>query len=140
MKILLAVDGSPVSQRAVKHAVKLIGKLNEPAELALLHADAPLMQAAAIKLGADAVQRYHDENGHYATRGARSALNRAKVPFTEILRVGDPAQVIVEQARKGRFDMVVMGSHGHGALQGLLLGSVARKVIALSQVPLLVVR
>jgi nucleotide-binding universal stress UspA family protein len=140
VKILLAVDGSPISMRAVKEAVKLIRQLSEPAELVLFYADTPLPQAAAVKLGADAVKLYHEENGDYATKAARAALNRAKVPYARVLAVGEPAESIVKHAQKGRFDLIVMGSHGRGALQGLLLGSVARKVMALGDTPVLVVR
>lgn len=140
MKILLAVDGSPISTRAAKHAIKLMRLLAEPAELVLFHADPPLLQAAAVKLGVEAVHRYHTENSRFATRTAHAALTRAKVPFTEMLVVAEPAEAIIRQAKKGRFDLIVMGSHGRGALQGLLLGSVAGKVIAHCDTPVTVVR
>ena len=140
MKILLAVDGSPISTRATKFAIKLARTLSKPVELVLFHADPPLLQAAAIKLGADAVQRYHAENSQFAIKSAQAALTRAKVPFTEKLVVAEPAEAIVQHAKKGRFDLVVMGTHGRGALQGLLLGSVAGKVIAHGETPVTVVR
>lgn len=140
MKILLAVDGSPVSRRAVQHVVRMARQLASPSDLVLFHADAPLLQAVAIKLGAEAVRQYHEENGRAATRDARSVLKRAHLPFEALLRVGDPAEAIVKEAKRGRYDLVVMGTHGRGALEGLLLGSVARKVIAQSPVPVTVVR
>lgn len=140
MKILLAVDGSPVSTQATKFATKLLRQLSEPAELVLFHADPPLLQAAAVKLGIDAVKRYHDENNAFAVKGARASLNRAQVKFSELLVVAEPAEAIVQHAKKGRFDLIVMGSHGRGALKGLLLGSVASKVIAHGETPVTVVR
>jgi len=140
MKILLAVDGSPVSTHATKFAIKLVRELAEPSELVLFHADPPLLQAAAIKLGVEAVQRYHAENNQFAIKSAQATLNRAKVTFTENLVVAEPAEAIVKQAKKGRFDLIVMGTHGRGALKGLLLGSVAGKVIAHGTTPVTVVR
>lgn len=140
MKILLAVDGSPISTRAAKHAIKLVRLLAEPAELVLFHADPPLLQAVAVKLGLQAVQRYHAENGKFATRAARAALTRAQVAYTEALVVAEPAEAIIQQAKKHRFDLIVMGSRGRGALQGLLLGSVVGKVIANCDTPVTVVR
>ena len=140
MKILLAVDGSDVSTRAVKHVIGLARQMAAPPELVLLNADPPLLQAAAVKIGIEGVKRYHQENGEYATKSARTALNRAKVPFTEKLVVADPAEAIIEQARKGRHDLIVMGSHGRGAIKGLLLGSVTSKVIANCDTPVTVVR
>lgn len=140
MKILLAVDGSPVSSHAVKHVVKLARQLAAPAELILFHADPPLMQAVAVKLGVEQLSRYHADNSRHATKAARAALARAQVPFTELLVVGEPAEAIVRHAAKIRAEVIVMGTHGHGALQGLLLGSVATKVIAHGDIPVTVVR
>ena len=139
MKILLAVDGSPMSTRAARHAAKLVKKMPD-ATLTLLNVDPPLMQAVAVKLGVDASHRYHAENGQFATRGARTLLRRLRLPFEERMVVGEPAERIAHEAKTGRYDLVVMGSHGRGALQGLLLGSVASKVIALTEVPVTVVR
>lgn len=139
MKILLAVDGSPMSTRAARHAAKLVQKMPD-ATLTLLNVDPPLMQAAAVKLGVDATHRYHAENGQFAIRGARTALRRLRVPFEELLVVGEPAERIAHEVKKGRYEHVVMGSHGRGALKGLLMGSVASKVIALTEVPVTLVR
>lgn len=72
MKILPAVDGSPTSARAVAHAVKLMRQL-PAAQLTLLHADPPLLQAAVTKIGAEAATRCHLENGRYATRSAHAS-------------------------------------------------------------------
>ena len=140
MKILLAVDGSPASRRAVQHAIRLSKQLAKPAAITLFNADMPLLRAAAAKLGADAVREYHADNGEYAIRDARALLKRAKLPFRELLVVADPAEAIVREAKTGKHALVVMGTRGRGALEGLLLGSVARKVIAQSSVPVTVVR
>ncbi|MGV8943430.1 universal stress protein [Thermomonas sp.] len=59
MKILVAVDGSPISAKAVKFAINLVRQLAEPPKLTLFYADPPLLNAAAIKLGAAAVKEYH---------------------------------------------------------------------------------
>ena len=140
MKILVAVDGSDIATRAARHAARLASQLVVPPELVLFNADPPLMQAVAVKLGVDQAHRYHAENGSYAIRAARAALKRAHVAFRELLVVGDPDAAIVREAKKGRYDLIVMGTHGRGALQGLLMGSVARKVLAQSPVPVMVVR
>ena len=54
--------------------------------------------------------------------------------------IGDPASMIVDVAKGGKFDLIVMGSHGRGALGSLVLGSVTAKVIAQCTIPVLVVR
>lgn len=140
MKILLAVDGSPISLRAAKFVAKLAKAMAEPPQVILFNADPPLMQAVAIKLGLQAAARYHAENGAYATKAARAALKRAHVAFTEQLVVSEPAASIVKAAQTGRCDLIVMGSHGHTALQTLFVGSVTAKVIAQGDIPVVVAR
>jgi nucleotide-binding universal stress UspA family protein len=54
--------------------------------------------------------------------------------------VGDPAAEIARLAETGRFDLVVMGSHGHGSLARIALGSVTTKVLAKCSRPVLIVR
>lgn len=140
MKILLAVDGSEIGQAAVKHLVALGKELAKQPDVILLYVDPPLLRAVALELGSDGVERYHAENGDYALKKARAALKRARIPFTEKVLVGEPAETIVKQAKAGKADLVVMGTHGRGALKRLLVGSVALKVIATSPVPVVVAR
>ena len=55
-------------------------------------------------------------------------------------QVGPAGELIARAASEGGFDLVLMGSHGHGALANLVLGSVATQVLARCQVPVLLVR
>ena len=59
---------------------------------------------------------------------------------TFVHTVGQAAESIARQAEDGKFDMVVMGSSGHGEVLNLVLGSVATKVLAKSTVPVLLIR
>src|SRR5688572_9901203 len=140
MKILLAVDGSAISLRAAKFVAKLSKQLAEPPTVILFNADPPLMQAVAIKLGLQAVTKYHADNGAYALKGARAALKRARSAFTEKLVIGEPAPSIIKSAKTERCDLIVMGSHGHTALNTLFVGSVTAKVIAQGDIPVVVAR
>ncbi len=140
MKILVAVDGSPISTKAVKFAISLAKQLSEPPMLTLFYADPPLISAAATKLGPAATKTYHDDNVNYAVKSARTALRRARLEFDEDLVVAQPAQAIVRAATKGRYDMIVMGSRGRSAISGLFLGSVTSKVIANCEIPVTVAR
>lgn len=140
MKILVAVDGSPISTKAVKFAINLVHQLSEQPKLTLFYADAPLLNAAAIKLGPTAMKQYHDGNVQFATKAARTALKRAHVVFDEQNVVAVPAVAIVRFAQRGKFDMIIMGSRGRSGLTGLLLGSVTSKVIANCEIPITIVR
>lgn len=140
MKILLAVDGSEIGLAAVRHLVELSKSLAETPTVTLLYVDPPLLRSVALELGGDGVERYHAENGTYALKKARTALKRAQIPFIEKVLVGEPAESIVKQAKAAKADLIVMGTHGRGALKQLLVGSVALKVIATSPVPVVVAR
>lgn len=63
------------------------------------------------------MHRYHAGNGTFA---AKAALTARRLAFTEPLVVAKPAEAILAKVSKRRFDLFVMGSHGRGALQGLL--------------------
>lgn len=140
MKILLAVDGSDNSTRATKFVINLAKDLAAPPTVVLMHVDAPLLNAVAVKLGAQGTADYHADNSRLAFKGARAALTRAKLAFETLAAVGEPDATIVNAAAKQRADLIVMGSHGRTALSGLLMGSVTTKVIAQSKVPVTVVR
>jgi hypothetical protein len=58
---------------------------------------------------------------------------------TRVLR-GNPAEVILQSVREGDYDLVVMGSHGHGRLHRALLGSVSFRVLQDSPVPVMLIR
>ena len=140
MKILIAIDGSKAAALAVKSAIDLAKGMSKAPTLVLMHADVPLMRRVAAELGTEGTRRYHQENHDYAMKAARTALKRAKLEFTEKLVVDDAGPAIVKAAKAGKFDLVVMGSHGHGTLGNLVMGSVATQVLAHCGVPVMLVR
>ena len=62
------------------------------------------------------------------------------VSVTTLLVEGPPARALIERARSGAFDLIVMGSHGHGRLHQSLLGCVSQKVLHASPIPVLLIR
>lgn len=142
MKILLPVDGSPSSARAVRYVIRHWGGPEETARasLVLLHVDPVLSAGVARYLTAQDIARFHEDNAKSALRNARRALHQASLPFEELHQIGEPPEVITRLAGKLRCDLVAMGSHGWGALLSLMLGSVVVKVLANSRVPVLVIR
>lgn len=140
MRILLAVDGSPVAARAARFVARLATKLKEMPQVILLNVDEPLLRSVAIELGVNGVAKYHADNGKYALKTAKAVLNRADVAYDEQLLVGNPAESIVKFAGKAKCDLVVMGSHGRSSFQSLFLGSVTTKVLGHAQIPVTIVR
>src|SRR5574340_307666 len=82
--------------------------------------------------------------GHYADssekvfKPIRAFCAQRGIDAVFVAKVGLPAEVIASTATKGRFDLLMMGSHGHGAIGSLVMGSVATKVMASCQTPLLI--
>lgn len=140
MKILLAVDGSECSLTAVRYVIRHRGMFGDDSLPTLLYVDPPFVERAQTVLGAAGVQQAHEHNARTAFRKATQLLKRARIPYETVLQVGDPGPRIARHAADGRYDMVVLGSHGHGALAGLMLGSVVTKVLATCAVPVLVTR
>jgi nucleotide-binding universal stress UspA family protein len=145
--ILVGVDGSAHSLKAVDFAVDLASKYN--AELILLKviADRP------SGLDPEVEEYAHSEHiplpaAELALAMADKILDNARLEArakgaTQILveqSFGDPAEEIVTAARDRDIDLIVVGNRGHGRLAGLLLGSVAQKVVSLAHCPVVVVR
>ena len=140
MRILLPVDGSPCSTRAVRYVVKHFQSFGKHARLTLVHVDSPMLERVSKYVGPEDLARFHEKNAVAAMGGARRVLEKARITFWERQLVGDAAASIARTAKEERSDLIVMGSHGRGALSALLLGSVVSKTLALTRVPVLVVR
>ena len=140
MKILIPVDGSKFSKAAVDFVASratLIGK--DPA-IELLNVQAPVPARAAGVVGKAAVKSYHDEEAARVLKPATAALARAGLAALSGYAVGHAAEEIAHRADKDDVDLIVMGSHGHGALLQLVLGSVTSGVLARTTKPMLLVR
>ena len=57
-----------------------------------------------------------------------------------IVERGNPVEKIIEHSEKEKYDLIVMGTHGHGTLEDAMIGSTARRVVRRSKIPVLVVR
>lgn len=137
-KILLAVDGSKTAERAAKHVVAL--KAGGFAfEVLLLNVQPEWAPARTRDEKREGV-RLHLEASERAMRPAKAQLAQAGIAFKGALRVGDAAAQILKTAREARCDQIVMGTRGLGALTGLVLGSVAMKVVQLSKTPVTLVK
>jgi len=146
-RILAAVDGSASSLKAVDLAADLAEKYN--AELVLVTVEREYVPEITEELRAYAraehITDLASDPGFSAAEnvlaGARlKAQAKAGPRVSTEVGSGDPAEAIIDLARNRNADLIVIGSRGHGRLAGLLLGSVAQKVVAHALCPVLVVR
>lgn len=142
MKILVPVDGSKCSNRAVDHLIKKLGWFKGGAEIHLLNVQhqIPYGRRVTSVVGHDRIAKYHQEEGLAALKSARRRLDAAKVNYQYHIGVGDEAEVICHYARDKGVDQIFMGTRGLGRVSTLMLGSVATKVIHLCPVPVLLVK
>lgn len=145
MKILLAVDGSEFTIKAALFLITHLQWLKEPPELHLLHIKAQIpaglaaARARAI-LGDVAIDSYYQEESAAALAPAEKILRENNIAFQSSYKVGEAAHEIQHYAEEQLMDLIVMGSHGHGALVSVVMGSVTTKVLALTNIPVLIVR
>ncbi len=141
MKILVAIDGSPQALAALETLAGKFDFFRDPPSLLLLNVHLPVAHKAATAwVGKEAVENYYREEGEAALADAVAFLNTRGVPFRAERRIGDPADEIAKLASSEHCDLIAMGTHGHGALATLVLGSVANKVLAVSEVPVLLMK
>lgn len=141
MKILLAIDGSEVSLRAVRALIDHVQWFRDRPDIHLLHVHAPIPVGLALKhVSPETLDRHYREEGEAELAPALSLLQAAGLGVTPHIHVGQPAEVIVHQARELGCNLICLGSHGRGAVATAVLGSVAAKVLHLSPVPVMLNR
>ncbi len=140
LRILVAVDGSESSDRAVSHLLKKLAWYKDGVEVHLLNVQPPLPAQVARVVPGSQLHDYHRENGEAVLASARAILDAAQVPYVTHIGVGEPAHVITGYAKEKSIDQIVMGTRGLGQVAGIVLGSVTTKVIGLAEVPVLLVK
>jgi nucleotide-binding universal stress UspA family protein len=141
-KVLVPIDGSATSLRALDILMQKRTLYRVPAELEihLLNVQHPVSGDVGAFVDHDQIKRYYREQSLETLQPARDRLDKAGIPYIFHIGVGDPGEVIALYAKEKGCDQIVMGTRGRGELAGLLLGSVAWKVMHLAEVPILLVK
>lgn len=139
MKILLAVDGSAYTKKMLAYLSthELFANGHEYTAFTVQPMLPPRARAA---LGKEIVEQYFSEEAEKILAPVGKFLLRHGIDAKSSWKAGHAGECIAKFADSGKFDLVVMGSHGHGTLVNLVMGSVATKVLANCQVPVLLVR
>lgn len=140
-KILIPVDGSPASLRALDFAIQTLVR-GEGDSLVLLHVQ-NLGSVDMAGFSAAIPDFVTDAAALASTRALQDAVGKCEsshIAFKSIARAGPVGAVIAEVAREECVGQIVMGTRGLGGVQGLLLGSVATQVIHLANVPVTLIK
>jgi nucleotide-binding universal stress UspA family protein len=138
-KILVATDGSPSSTEAVAFGVELAAE--HASELIFVHVVPTLdvVPATGFGIGGAFPHEVSDYDRTLLDEAAAVAAEHEIFSTTAILR-GDTVDEIVAHADSHDVDLIVVGSRGHGAIAGALLGSVSLGLLGESKRPILIVK
>lgn len=141
MNILLAADGSEYTKRAARYLAGYVADLKSKPTVHVLHVHAAMpYRGVASVVGKKAIEKYQAEECEKALAVARKELDNAGVDYEPAWTTGDVAEEVKEFARKHGIDLIVMGSHGHGAFTSFAVGSTGARILATCKVPVLIVR
>ena len=141
MKILLAVDGSPFTKKMLAYLAaheELVAAGRH--DYTALTVQAALPPRARAALSKDMVDEYYAEESAKVLEPVSKFLAQSGITVQARAEVGPAGEVIAKIAEEGKFDLIIMGTHGHGSLGKLVMGSVSTQVLANCSVPVMLIR
>jgi nucleotide-binding universal stress UspA family protein len=140
MKILAPVDGSSYTKRMLAYVAAHEEWLGAQHSYTVLNVQAAIPPRAAAVIDKADLKAYYETESEKVFKPIRAFFAKQGIQAQYLAKVGHAADVIAQQADKGDYDLVVLGSHGQSALMNLVMGSVATKVIAHCKLPVLLLR
>jgi len=156
-RILYATDLSQTARHAVRYACSIAGKYG--AKVTVLHVVPDRLEELSSDAGTDISKQIENKDENFNKDEIEDAKTRIRnrihqtsqdvikemphCPLSEgdiLVKTGDSVRQIVSVAQEENYDLVIMGTHGHGKLAESIIGSVAQGVIAECAKPVLVVR
>ena len=138
-KVLLPVDGSEHSDQATRYIVGFV-KEHGPVEVHLANVEPEPVAWQTRGMENSAIDAHLTALAHRSMKSAQDILKKAGVPHHTHVKRGDVAQSLATLADKLGCDTIVIGTRGLGAVSGLALGSVTRKLLHLSRIPVICVK
>lgn len=140
MKILLAVDGSAYTQKALSFIVDHKHLLGADRELIVIHVQMPLPTGFNVIMGFEKAQELHAIEAENIFRPVRKFLDNHAVTYRCLTGIGPIVKEIIDAAKAEHVHLIIMGTHGRDLVGQAVMGSVAQKVVAHSIVPVMLVK
>lgn len=140
MKILFAADGSKFTKKALAFLATHENLAGPEDEVVVLHVQPPVPPRVKTMVGAGIVNDYYKDESAKVLDPITRFLKRHPAPYRTKWVVGAPSDEILKAATREKAHMIVMGTHGHGLISRALMGSVAQKVVADADIPVLLVK
>ncbi len=138
-RILVAIDGSKMSNKALKSALQIAKE--RYSKVGVIHVEKNVMLSE--NMTTDSIDEIYSKITHEVDGLFDEAKALAKEEDLEIdthYVMGDPAVQIVKTAEQENYQLIIMGSRGLGAIKGIVMGSVSYKVLQLSHCPVLIIK
>jgi nucleotide-binding universal stress UspA family protein len=141
MKILIAVDGSPHTQKALDYLAAHRGMFVDGHQLIVVHVTTGVPGHVARHLSKEVVRDYYAEENAKVIEPVKAFLAKHDITgYTVEPRHGHAAEEILKAAGEAGAELIMMGTHGHGIFGRALMGSVATKVISETDISVLLVQ
>jgi nucleotide-binding universal stress UspA family protein len=137
-RILVAYDGSEGSRTALKRGIELAQALD--AELVSISIEEHLPYYAASISEVKATKEQVDEHFRALTKQARDVAALSGLTMETIVQQGHEVERIVGAAKEGRFDLLIIGYHGHSRIFERAMGSTAQSIVRHAPCPVLVAK
>lgn len=141
MKIVVAVDGSAYTKKALDYLVANRAQFVDGNELVLVNVSAAIPPHASRHISKELLNEYYSDESAKVLEPVKAQLSQLGVSNYSIqTRHGNAAAEIVAAAKEVQAGLIVLGTRGHGALGRALMGSVATNVIADAEMSVLLVQ
>lgn len=140
MKILIAADGSPYTRRILAFIASHPEWRDPRHHYTVLHCVPAIPHRAAAFVDTTQARAFYRDDAETVFKPVRTFFKRHGLAATFVHRIGPAGPTIARHAGQQSFDLIMLGTHGRGAVAGLVMGSVATQVVSLCRTPVLLVR
>lgn len=139
--ILVPLDGSASSLRALQAALDMSKQQSSPATLHVLNVQPPIISNNVARFfSPEVLKDYYQEEGQAIIEKAKAVLDKETVPHQYYIEVGHVTDIVQRYVDDLSLDHIVMGTRGLSAVPGLLLGSVTTKIIHSVTIPVTLIK
>lgn len=140
MKIIFAADGSKYTKKALAFIVAHENLVGAQDDLLVLNVQPRVLLGMQPIVSPDLVKAYYRDEANSVLDPIKKFLDRHPIRYRCEWVVGSAANKIIEASKRTKAQLIVMGTHGRSPIGQLLMGSVAQRVIAASDMPVLLVK
>jgi nucleotide-binding universal stress UspA family protein len=142
MKVLVSIDGSKHSIKAIDYLIQNASMFSDKGSgLIVLHVEPNVIPPEVTQyISKKNIADWYADQSKAAIKAATAKLDKAKVPYKLVQKIGHVADTILAETKTAKAEMIVMGSHGRSSLMSLVMGSVTSQVLAQSKQPVLIIK